>query len=141
MYCDTNQLPTLLFCGSHPKPHGARGLGKNYHLHFDPNLGNGIYAIRRIPCACVACTSMLDKPCISGIQSTKEARYQPITNFNYWPVLGEYYNRTIIDLTPKSIAFEAFDEMYKVVFNVISENMASLVQLGMYGAINIADNT
>ena len=24
-YCDTNQFPTLPFCGSHPKPHGARG--------------------------------------------------------------------------------------------------------------------
>ena len=24
-YCDTNQFPTLMFCGSHPKPHGARG--------------------------------------------------------------------------------------------------------------------
>ena len=24
-YCDTNQFPTLPFCSSHPKPHGARG--------------------------------------------------------------------------------------------------------------------
>ena len=31
IYCDTNQLPALPFCGSHPKPHGARGLVKNYH--------------------------------------------------------------------------------------------------------------
>ena len=30
-YCDTNQLPELLFCGPHPKPHGARGLSKHYH--------------------------------------------------------------------------------------------------------------
>ena len=22
IYCDTNQLPTLPFCGSHPNPHG-----------------------------------------------------------------------------------------------------------------------
>ena len=29
MYCDTNQPPILTFCGSHPKPRGARGLGKN----------------------------------------------------------------------------------------------------------------
>ena len=53
MYCDTNQLPALLFCGSHPKPHGARGLSKNYHLRFDPKIGHGICEIRRIPCTCV----------------------------------------------------------------------------------------
>ena len=68
MYCDTKKLPALPFCGSHPKTHGARELGKNYHIRLDPNLGHGIRAIRRILCACVACTLMLDKPCISGIQ-------------------------------------------------------------------------
>ena len=71
MYYDTKQLPALTLCGSHPKPHGARGLGKNYHIRFDPNLGHGICAFRSITCACVACTSMLDQPCISGLQSTK----------------------------------------------------------------------
>ena len=35
MYCITNQFPTLKFCGPHSKPHGARGLSKQYHLLFD----------------------------------------------------------------------------------------------------------
>ena len=60
IYFDTNQLPELPFCGSYPKPHGARGLSKHYHLCFDPKLGHGICVIRHILCACVACTSMLD---------------------------------------------------------------------------------
>ena len=67
MYCNTNKFPELPFCGPHSKPHGARGLSKNYHLRFDQKLGMGVCAILRIPCACVACTSMLDKPWISGI--------------------------------------------------------------------------
>ena len=62
MYCDTNQFPALPFFGPHPKPRGARGLSKHYHLRFDQKLGHGICAIRRIPCACVACKSMLGKP-------------------------------------------------------------------------------
>ena len=41
MYCNTNQFPTLPFCGPHSKPHGARGLRKHYHLRFDPKLGMG----------------------------------------------------------------------------------------------------
>ena len=67
MYCNTNQFPTLPFCGPHYKPHGARELSKNYHLIFDPKLGMDICAIHRTPCACVACISMLDKTWISGI--------------------------------------------------------------------------
>ena len=121
MYCDTNQFPKLPFCGSYPKPRGARGLIKHYHLCFDPKLGHGICAIFRIPCACVACTSMLDKPWISGIQSTKNSLYQPVTNCTCWPVLGPYNNWNIIYLTPKSIPFEEFYEIHKVVLDGISE--------------------
>ena len=54
-YCNKNQFPALSFCGPHYKPHGARSPGKHYHLRFDPKLGMGVCAIRRITCACVAC--------------------------------------------------------------------------------------
>ena len=67
MFCNTEQLPALPFCVPHSKPHGARGLNKHYHLSFYPKLGNDVCSIISIPCACVACTSMLDKPWISGI--------------------------------------------------------------------------
>ena len=141
MYCDTNQFPTLTCCGSHPKTHGSRGLGKHYHIRFDPNLGHGICEIHPITCACVACTSMIDQPWISGVQSTKQACYQPIINCTYWTVMGPYKNWNIIHLTPKSIPSEAFDEIHQVVLDGISENMASLVQSGIYGAINSDETT
>ena len=41
IYCNTNQFPSLPFCGTYSKPHGARGIGKHYHLRFDPKLGMG----------------------------------------------------------------------------------------------------
>ena len=56
MYCNTNKLLKLSFCGTHFKYNGARGFSKHYHLLFDPKLGNGVCTIRRIPCACVART-------------------------------------------------------------------------------------
>ena len=56
-------------------------------------------------------------------------------------VLGSYKNRNIIELTPKAIHFEAFDEIHKVVLGGISENMAPFVKSGVYGAINTSDNT
>ena len=62
MYCNTNQFSALPLCGTYYKPHSARELSKHYHLCFEPKLGNGVCAIFLITCACVACTSMLDKP-------------------------------------------------------------------------------
>ena len=79
---------------------------------------------------------MLDQPWISSVQSTKQARYQPVINCTYWTVLGSYNNCNNIQLTPKSIPSEAFDEIHQVVLDRISENIASFFQLGMYGAIN-----
>ena len=82
MYCNTNKLPELLFCGPHSKPHGARGLSRYYHLRFDPKIGMGVYAIFRIPCACVSCTSMLEKHWISGIPPDAQECYKPFTKCN-----------------------------------------------------------
>ena len=55
IYSNKNDLPELPFCGPYSKPHGARGLSKHYHLHFDKKVGNGVCEIRHIPWACVAC--------------------------------------------------------------------------------------
>ena len=80
MYCNTNKLPEISFCGPNSKPRGARGLSKYYHLRFDPKLAMGIFAIFRIPWACVTCISMLENPWIPGIPSDKQEHYKPVTN-------------------------------------------------------------
>ena len=113
MYCNTNQFPELPFCGLHSKPHVSRGLSKHYHLSFNPKPGNCVYAIRRIPCSYVACTSMLDKPWISGTTSDKQERYQPVKKCMYWPVLGPFNNWNIIQLSQKSAPFDQFDEIHQ----------------------------
>ena len=53
IYCTKNQFPGFPFCGPHNKPHGVRGLPKNYHMRFDPKLVHGTCAICCIPCACI----------------------------------------------------------------------------------------
>ena len=55
--------------------------------------------------------------------------------------MGLYKNWNFIELTSKSTPFEVFDDIHKVVLDVISENMASLVQSGMYGAMNTYGTT
>ena len=124
VYCNTNKFPELTFCGPHSKPHGAKGLSKHYHLSFYPKLGMVICKIFHIPCAFVACKSMLDKPWIYGITPDAQERYKPITKCTYWPVLGSFNNCKIIRLLQKSIPPDAFDEIYQVVIDGISDNMA-----------------
>ena len=136
MYCNTKQFPALPFCGPYSKPHGARGLGKYYHMCFDTKLGMGKCAIRRILCACVACKSMLDKHWISGIPSDEHERYKPTTKCSYWSVLGSFNNCNIIQLSQKSTPYDVFDEIHQVVLDGISDNMESLVEPVNYGSIN-----
>ena len=44
-------------------------------------------------------------------------------------------------MSSKSTSSEKFDEIYQVVLDGISDNMASLVESGKYKAINIADTS
>ena len=117
MYCNTNQFPVLPFCGPYSKPHSARGFSKHYHLRFDPKLGNGVCVIHRISCACVSCTSMIEKPWISGTPSDEQESYKPVTKCTYWQVLGSFKNWDIILLSQKSTPSDAFDEIHLVVFD------------------------
>ena len=47
----------------------------------------------------------------------------------------------MIQLSQKSTPYNAFDEIHQVVLDGISDNMASLVESGKYGAINKTDTT
>ena len=128
IYCNTNKFPALPLCGPHSKAHGSRGQSKNYHMSFDPKLGNDVCAIRCISCACVACTSMIEKPWVYGITPNKQEHYKPLTKCTYWPVLGPFKNWNIIQLSHNSTPYEAFDEIHQVVLDGISDNMASLFE-------------
>ena len=56
-------------------------------------------------------------------------------------MLGSFNNWNIIKFTNKKTLSELFDAVHKLVLDGISNNMASLVQLGKYGSINTADPT
>ena len=96
MYCATDQFHEFQFLGPQKKPHGVYGLGKHYHMCFDPKLGHGMCEIRHIPCACNPCTSMLEQSWDPGMQEQKNPHYQPVKDFTYWPVLGSFNNWNII---------------------------------------------
>ena len=82
---------------------------------------------------------MLDKTWISGIQPEEQEHYKPVTKCTYWPVLGYFNNWDIIKISQKSTSSETVDKIHQVVIDVISDNMASLVESGKYGYINTTD--
>ena len=47
----------------------------------------------------------------------------------------------MIQLSQKSTPSDAFDEIHQVFLDGISDNMASLVESGKYGAINTTDTS
>ena len=83
--------------------------------------------MRRIPCASLACTSMLDKPWISGIPPDEQEHYKPVTKCTYWLVLGSFNNWNVIKISQKSTPSDVFDEVQQVVHDGICDNIASLV--------------
>ena len=95
IYCDTNQFLALTYCGLYPKPHEARGLSNHYHLRLNPKLGHGICAVHCIPCACVACKQMLDRPIISGIPLKKQAR----TNISQIVLTDQFWTHIKIEIS------------------------------------------
>ena len=75
MYCAKNQFPEFQLFRPHNKIHVARGLAKHYHVHFDPRLGYFTCTIRKIPCACSFCTSILDQTQIPDMPAQQQPCY------------------------------------------------------------------
>ena len=82
---------------------------------------------------------MLDKSWIIGFTPQKQLRYQPVAYCSYWPFIGSFNNWNIITLSHKATTSEAFEDIHKVLLDVSSDSMDSLVKYGKYGAINTTE--
>ena len=127
--------------GTHNKPRGVRGLSNSYHMCFYSKLVHVAYAIRCIPCTLIFFTYSIDQPCITGLPAHQKLRYQLIKDCAYWPVLDSFNNCYILKLSHKETSSEEIDKVHQVVLDVISENMATLLQKGQYVAINTTDTS
>ena len=101
-YCAKKQFPELNFVGTHNKPYGVYGLGKNYHMHFYTKLGHGRYEICRIPCEFTLFTYCLDHPWVPGLPAQEQPRYKPIKDCTYWSVSDSFKNWNIFKLSHKA---------------------------------------
>ena len=84
---------------------------------------------------------MLDKSWIRGLTPQQQPRYQPVIYCTYWKVLGYFNNWNIMTLSYKATTSKDFEEIYQVVLDGISDNMASLVHSGKYVTMNTIDTS
>ena len=89
----------------------------------------------------MAYTTLLERNWYPGIPHTAQLRYQTVVYFTNWNVLVGYNNWNIINFTNKTTYVEEFDNVPRVVFGNISDNMASIVNTGNYVAINTLYST
>ena len=83
-------------------------------------------------CVCMLSNNILDKLWCTGVSHTKKHLYHPVVYCTYWPVMIIFNNWNIMKFTNKTIYSGDFDDIYKVVLDDISKNMASLMQAGKY---------
>ena len=79
---------------------------------------------------------MLDKPWSPGVVPPNQPRYQPVQYCTCWLVLDDFNNCNIITFSDKNTQLEEFEDIHKVVLDVISYNMVFLVKTLKYGARN-----
>ena len=94
-----SKFPKLKFANNKQKIRGSSSVLSHYHYRFDPRLGHGKCAMRRIPCLCEQCCEMLDKKWIPRVQAENQPCYSPVTNCKYHKILGDYNNWIIMSFT------------------------------------------
>ena len=137
----SKHFPNIAVVEGKKKIRGSSTVLSHYHYRADPLLGEGKCAMRRIPCACLECTNQLSKPWIHGVSPSEQPRYSNVVGCKYHSVLGNYNQWIIMDFSRDSdIDDDCFDEIHKILLDSIGTNMAELVEINSYGAININDS-
>ena len=79
---------------------------------------------------------MLYKPWDPGVVPPNQPCYQLGQDCTYWLVLDIFNNWNIIIFNNRNTTSEEFEAIHQVLIDVISDNMASLVQSVNYDAMN-----
>ena len=133
-------FPSLNVINGKTLPYARKVILRHYHYRSDPKLGPGIVSIRRIPCSCQDCTTILSH---SWDSKTKEVvnrpRYGRVYNYKYSQTIGCHnYLITMIFLDDGTD-----EEYYKNINENILEvnviNMYLIIMEGKYGTIDTDD--
>jgi len=141
MTWDRSKFPALNIAEGRKKIHGSGTVLSHYHYRFDPDIGYGKCAMRRIPCLCVQCTNQLDKEWIPGVDAEDQARYAPVRNCKYHGILGDYNNWIIMSFKKSSdCSEEDIENLHNDLLEHIGTNMGLCIKDYSFGAVNTTDS-
>ena len=114
---------------------------KRYHVYCCPELGAGRVALRRIPCACVACDSTIRLPWVVGIPSSEQPRFGTVADCRYHKILGARNEWDVVKLAVdhSKANLDDVDAARDDVLLSLSSNIAANIEIGGYGAIVTSD--
>ena len=136
-----SKFPKLKIAKNKEKIRDSSSVLSHYHYRFDPRLGHGKCAMRRIPCLCDQCCEMLDKKWIPGVNAENQPCYSPVLNCKYHDILGDYNNWIIMPfITYSNTCEDDIEELHKSILINISDKMGTFVTEYTYGAVNTNDS-
>ncbi|OEU12086.1 hypothetical protein FRACYDRAFT_244336 [Fragilariopsis cylindrus CCMP1102] len=114
---------------------------KRYHVYCCPELGAGRVALRRIPCACVACDSTIRLPWIVGIPSSEQQRFSTVADCRYHKILGARNEWDVVKLAVdhSKANLDDVDAARDDILVSLSSNIAANIEIGGYGAVVTSD--
>jgi hypothetical protein len=135
---DNLKMETIKFKSVRKGKHN--GLGSQYNIRTDPDLGVGFAAIRRIPCACDVCYNQLKEPWIPTKPSKEQPRYKQNKECEMWAVFEGHNDWEIVEIRPgDNTANEDMEEVYATVLESIADVMASEIEENKIGAVSTVD--
>jgi hypothetical protein len=114
---------------------------RRYHVYCCPELGTGRVAMRRIPCACVACDNTIRLPWVVGVPPEQQLRFQSVTDCKYRKILEERneWDIIVLEVDHNKANMDDVDAARDEVLVSLSSNIAANVEIGGYGAIVTED--
>lgn len=125
-----------------------QGLLAHYNIRVSSELGLGLAAVRRIPCACPPCRNQMEHPWAPGIEAHKQPCFITNKECHYWQMYCKPDNVTgyndwkIINLHAKPTTNPTpmlEDKAKKHVLCGLTTRLAQSLQLNGVGAINVED--
>jgi hypothetical protein len=111
------------------------GIMACYNLRTDSDLGAGLAAVRRIPCACAGCLAELAKPWQPGVPPEEQDRYLSSLTCSMSPIFEGLNNWQIVQLVKtKDTTCEDMEDAQRLVLDGVATRFSESVREDGFGA-------
>ena len=114
------------------------GLKEMFHFRFIPEMEKGLVAVRRVPCLCDECYSVLSKPWNPDIAAKKQVMFRPVMGCRMEPLMGSLNNWNVVRVTEKSknsVKQKEVAVLFQDAFEYLETEIEREIQTGDLGIV------